>query len=156
MTESNLQSNQRQALILLRLLIGWHFMYEGVIKLFNPHWTSKAYLMSAEGLASPLFSFLGSDSLIGITDFLNVLCLVIVGITLLLGYWERIGARIGIILLIMYYLAHPAWPGFNQSGTEGSYFLVNKNLIEAAALYVLLLFPTGQYFGLQGFLKSNR
>ena len=147
-----MDNKHERAMVLLRVLIGWHFLYEGVIKLFNPSWTAKFYLMSSEGFAKTLFQGLAGDGIIGIVDFFNVACLVFVGLTLVLGIWEKWGTRVGIVLLLMYYLAHPALPGLEQAGTEGSYFLINKNLIEAAALYVLYLYPTGAYFGLQRYL----
>jgi len=37
---------------------------------------------------------------------------------------------------------------------EGSYIIVNKNLIEAGALYVLYLFPTSQLIGLDRLILS--
>ena len=39
--------NQYQlvSLSLLRLLIGWHLLYEGMAKLSNANWTSAAYLL---------------------------------------------------------------------------------------------------------------
>lgn len=142
-----------RAVVLMRILIGWHFLYEGILKVYNPTWTSKAYLMSAE-LLSPLYQWLASDSRIGLVDNLNQYVLMIVGLALILGLFERIGAIAGIALLVLYYLAHPAFPGMNQSGTEGSYWIVNKNLIEAAALYVIYLVPTGKYIGLGIFSKK--
>jgi hypothetical protein len=32
----NFSAVQRFALVMLRILIGWHFLYEGVIKAYNP------------------------------------------------------------------------------------------------------------------------
>ncbi|NND08739.1 MAG: DoxX family membrane protein [Saprospiraceae bacterium] len=150
----NLGKTQLNAIVLLRLVIGWHFLYEGTVKLFNANWTAKYYLLSSEGFAKPIFGWLASDSLIGIVDFLNIACLIVVGLALTLGIFEKIGAIIGIGLLVMYYFAHPAFPGLDQAGTEGSYFLVNKNLIEAVALYLLFLIPTGYYFGIKR-LRDN-
>ncbi len=34
-------------LTVLRILIGWHFLYEGFIKLAMPDWTSYHYLMES-------------------------------------------------------------------------------------------------------------
>ncbi|MDX5478206.1 MAG: DoxX subfamily, partial [Cyclobacteriaceae bacterium] len=51
---------QSSALVLLRLLIGWHFLYEGVIKLYSPAWTAKGYLMSATYLES-FFRWMASE-----------------------------------------------------------------------------------------------
>jgi thiosulfate dehydrogenase [quinone] large subunit len=31
---------QATVLIVLQLFIGWHFLYEGLAKLMNPHWTA--------------------------------------------------------------------------------------------------------------------
>ena len=154
MTTLNLSKGSEYAIVLMRLLIGWHFLYEGVLKLFSPNWTAKGYLMSAE-LFTGLFQWLGSDGMVGITDFLNVLCLILVGMTLVLGVFERIGAIIGMALLVLFYLAHPALPGSNPAGTEGSYWLVNKNLIEAAALFVIYSIPTSHIFGLGLFMKNK-
>jgi thiosulfate dehydrogenase [quinone] large subunit len=150
-----LETKQYTALAMLRFFIGWHFLYEGVIKLFNPNWTAAGYMMSAEGFAKPFFQWLGRDTLIGTIDFLNILCLVFVGLALVIGFWEKLAAVAGIGLLVLYYLAHPAFPGLDQVGTEGSYYIINKNLIEAAALYVIYLFPTGQYFGIKRLIKPS-
>jgi thiosulfate dehydrogenase [quinone] large subunit len=145
---ASIKTKQINGLILMRLLIGWHFLYEGIIKMYNPQWTAKAYLMSADGLFKGFFTSISGESMIGIIDFLNIAALIIVGISLLIGYAEKLGAWIGILLLLMYYLAHPAFPGIEQLNVEGNYWIVNKNLIEAAALYVLSTVPTGQYFGI--------
>jgi len=155
MTENTVDNSGQNAIVVMRIFIGWHFLYEGVIKLFNPSWTAKGYLVSSEGFMSFFFVWLSNDSMINIVDILNVFLLVVVGLTLLLGYMERLGAMWGAALLIFYYLAHPAFPGLNQAGTEGSYWIINKNLIEAAALFVIYKFPTESYFGLSKFFRSN-
>jgi len=35
-------------LTVLRILIGWHFLYEGITKLINPAWTAKYYLLGSK------------------------------------------------------------------------------------------------------------
>jgi thiosulfate dehydrogenase [quinone] large subunit len=149
-----LPKNTLPALTLLRVLIGWHFLYEGVMKLYNPSWSAKGYLLSAETM-SGLYQWLASDSLIGIVDALNMTALILVGLTLMLGFLERQGALLGIVLLLLYYFAHPAFMNSAQLAAEGNYWIVNKNLVEAAALLVLFCVPTGWYFGLGVFRKSN-
>lgn len=141
---------------LLRILIGWHFLYEGIMKLYNPDWTSFGYLASAQGPLKSIFSALANESVIGWVDTLNMLALIIVGITLLLGVFERIGAIVGIGLLAMYYLAHPPFPGLTQLNVEGNYWFVNKNLIELVALVLIYQMPTGYRFGLDYFRKRKQ
>ncbi|GAB5410609.1 MAG: hypothetical protein BalsKO_29740 [Balneolaceae bacterium] len=142
------------AISLLRILIGWHFLFEGVMKLYNPGWSAKAYLVSAETMTG-FYQWLAGDSLIGIVDTLNVVVLVLVGLTLVLGFMEKQGAVCGIVLLILYYFAHPAFMNSAQLGAEGNYWIVNKNLIEVAALLVLYMIPTGSFFGLEVFRKTS-
>lgn len=37
---SKIKNTQWYALVLLRVLIGWHFLYEGYVKVINPNWSS--------------------------------------------------------------------------------------------------------------------
>ena len=53
--ESGYTAWQTITLVLLRVLIGWHFLYEGVVKLFDREWSSYAYLMDSNGLFSGVF-----------------------------------------------------------------------------------------------------
>jgi thiosulfate dehydrogenase [quinone] large subunit len=155
MDRFNLNGSQKTALVLLRLLIGWHFLYEGVIKLYNPSWTAKGYLLSAEFL-KPVFAMMAKEGVIGAIDTLNISLLIIVGVLLIAGFktsWASIG---GMLLLALYYLAHPPFTGITQGPAEGSYWIVNKNLIELAALYVLYLFPTSVAFGIVGLFKKQK
>ena len=49
----------------------------------------------------------------------------------------------------MFYLAAPPWIGyFYAIPSEGSYLIVNKNLVEVAALVVILLTGSGRFAGL--------
>lgn len=154
MTETN-SRRLKNSIAFLRVLIGWHFLYEGVTKVFNPDWTSYGYLASAKGPFGGLFQALANESIIGVVDVFNWLALIIVGVTLILGVYERLGAIIAIVLLAMYYFAHPPFPGIEQLNVEGSYWIVNKNLIELAACLVLLYFPTGNHFGIKYLLNQK-
>ena len=149
-----LPKNVLSTVTILRILIGWHFLFEGVMKLYNPSWSAKAYLVSAETMTG-FYKWLAGDSLIGIVDAMNVIILIIVGLTLILGFMEKRSALIGIILLFLYYFAHPAFMNSAQLGAEGNYWIVNKTLIEATALLVIYMIPTGSFFGLDIFRKSS-
>ena len=146
----------KDSIVLLRILIGWHFLYEGIIKLYNPDWTSFGYLASAQGPLKPFFTALTGETMIVWVDGLNMAALIIVGLTLTLGFFEKTGAFIGIGLLALYYLAHPSFPWLTQVNVEGSYWFVNKNLIELVACMVIFQYPTAQYFGLARLFGKNK
>jgi thiosulfate dehydrogenase [quinone] large subunit len=147
---------QLSSLVALRLLVGWHFLYEGVVKLFNPYWSAKAYLLSAQGLFQPFFLWLSEDPMIGIVDVANVALLVGVGMALMLGVLNRVAAVVGIALLLLFYLAHPPLQGMSPGPGTGNYWLVNYNLIEIAALLLVYHFPTSRRFGLDALIGRDR
>ena len=155
MNHSNLTKVQAFMLVLLRVFIGWHFLYEGVIKAYNPSWTSRGYLLSAS-ILKPFFAWLASDPLIPVIDNLNIYGLIAVGISLLIGIKVKWGCIGGVLLLLLYYMAHPPFPGLPQGPSEGSYWIVNKNLIEMAALFVIYQFPLTSVFGLGNLFTKKK
>lgn len=138
------------ALVALRVLIGWHFLYEGISKIANPYWSSANYLLESKWIFSGLFtSIVANPAALKIVDFLNEWGQIAIGFGLIAGCFTQVATIAGIILLLLYYVATPPLVGLTYSiPTEGSYLLVNKNLIEMAALIVLLMFPTGKIVGL--------
>lgn len=148
---------QQYLLVILRMLIGWHFLYEGIVKLWNPNWSAGGYLADSSGPFKNLFYWMaGNSSVLPIVDFLNTWGLILVGLGLIVGLFTRWAIIGGILLLIFYYLSHPALVDVSYAlPSEGSYLLVNKNLIEAFALAVLLVFPTSHVFGLDQFLAKR-
>jgi thiosulfate dehydrogenase [quinone] large subunit len=148
---------QQYLLVILRMLIGWHFLYEGIVKLWNPNWSAGGYLADSAGPFKNLFYWMaGNSSVLSIVDVMNTWGLILIGLGLIVGLFTRWAIIGGIVLLIFYYLSHPALVDVSYAlPSEGSYLLVNKNLIEAFALAVLLVFPTSHVFGLDQFLTKR-
>lgn len=151
---TNYSNLQTTALVILRILIGWHLLYEGITKLINPYWSSAGYLMESKWIFSGWFqSIVANPTALKIVDFLNEWGLIAIGLGLIAGFLTEIATISGIVLLVLYYFANPPFVGLTYSmPTEGSYLIVNKTLIEAAALFVLAVFPTGRKIGLDVFL----
>jgi thiosulfate dehydrogenase [quinone] large subunit len=141
-------------LVTLRVVIGWHFLYEGVVKLANPNWSSAGYLMDSQGFLKEFFYWLASDpAILNVVDFLNVWGLIAIGLGLILGLLTKVALWAGIVLLSFYYLSHPPFIGMSYGlPMEGSYLFVNKTLIEIVAMTVLLLFPTSMAIGMDRLL----
>ncbi len=47
---------------LIRIVIGWHFLYEGLVKLLNSHWTAAPFLLESIWIFSGLFKALASNT----------------------------------------------------------------------------------------------
>ena len=144
-------------LVALRLAIGWHLLYEGVIKLLNPNWSSIGYLIDSKGWFAGFFQGIASNpGMLQVADFLNVWGLILVGLGLITGLLTRYALWGGIALLSLYYLSHPPLINANYAiPSEGNYMFVNKNLIELIALAVLLVFPTSRIVGLDRFFSKT-
>jgi thiosulfate dehydrogenase [quinone] large subunit len=146
------------SLTFLRILIGWHFLYEGMVKILaSPAWTAGPYLSGSVGPFAPVFkAMVSNDTILMIVDNLNIWGLIIVGLCLFIGLFSKPSAISGIILLALYYLAYPPFPVLSVNApVEGSYWIVNKNLIEIAALIVLYLFPSGQITGIDRYISGK-
>ncbi|MDZ7315621.1 MAG: DoxX family membrane protein [candidate division KSB1 bacterium] len=159
MSSSNKFSTAQQTvLVILRMLIGWHFMYEGAVKLFNPGWSSAVFLARSKWLFADYFHRIAdSPALLSVVDQLNIWGLLLIGLGLFLGVFTRLAAGAGFLLLALYYVANPPIPGYGVGmPAEGSYLLVDKNLIEMFALLLFVLIPTGRLFGLEGLLSVMR
>ena len=145
-------------LVILRMAIGWHFLYEGLVKLINPNWSSVGFLLDSGGFLGSFFKGLASNpATVNIIDLLNIWGLILIGLSLILGLLARPAIIGGIILLATYYLSHPPFAGIRYAvPNEGSYLIVNKNLIELLALAVLFVFPSSKYIGIDRLIFNRR
>jgi len=145
----------RLGFTILRVLVGWHFLYEGIAKLATPGWSCASYLMQSKWLFSGFFHWIiANPRALEVANFLNIWGLLLIGFGLFLGLFTRLSAISGILLLLMYYAANPP---FLQSGipSEGHYFIINKNLIEAGVLLIFLFLQKDYLWGLDRLIKST-
>jgi thiosulfate dehydrogenase [quinone] large subunit len=162
----HLPALQQMALIILRTLVGWHFLYEGYYKLMLPAWsvegvplpawTSAGYLKAATGPLARLFQWLVEAGWTPWLDHAVKLSLLLIGLSLLLGLFTRAGCAAALALLALFYLLAIPIAGTHQPGSEGAYLIVNKTLIEGAAVGVLLAFNTGAIAGLDILLVNRK
>lgn len=132
--------NMRDGLYaLLRMAIGWHFLYEGVWKLVQENWSAKGFLQSSDWFAGPLFKALAANAAVmrGI-DLANEWGLVLIGLGLIAGVLARWAAGAGALLLVFYYVCQPPW--LNATG-DAHYLFLDVRLVEALALGVLACTP---------------
>jgi thiosulfate dehydrogenase [quinone] large subunit len=142
----------------LRTLIGWQFLYEGYYKLILPAWTRDGRPLA--GWSAAGFLKAASGPLAGLwtpwADRAVETALVLIGLSLMLGLLTQIGCWAALVFLTLVYIVAIPGQGIPQSGTEGVSLLVNKNLIEWAAVLVLIAFRTGQIAGLDVLLQRKR
>jgi thiosulfate dehydrogenase (quinone) large subunit len=145
---------QRFMLVALRVFIGWHILYEGFSKLLIPNWTSASFLGESKWILSGFSHWIISNpGVLHTVDFLNTWGLIAIGLGLILGLFTQAAAISGAILLFVYFLNNPPLIGLEYTvPAEGSNIVVNKTLIEAVALAVVAVFPSGLFAGLDMFI----
>ena len=129
------QGLKKVTLTVIRVAIGWHFLYEGLSKLLMEDWSSQSYLSNATGFLSGFYHWLANgETLVRVADFLNVYGLILIGLALFVGLFIRIASLAGIILLLLYYFAYPPFGTSLFGSVEGHFYIVNRNFIEAFLL----------------------
>ena len=132
------------ALLLLRIAIGWHFLYEGCWKLMQEGgWSCLSYLNAAQGPLAPLFKWMaGLPWLVTTGDWAVQIGLVVIGVSLITGACARFTALGGIALMAMFYCCQPPEPfAAAFSGADGHFFLIERNAVEAAGLLLIAALP---------------
>lgn len=156
MEDMRLSRGPMIAITVLRVFVGWHFLYEGLTKLTAASWTSAGYLKQARGPFAEMFRGLAANpNMLANADLITMWGLTIVGACLILGLFTRLASLAGIGFVLLFYLATPPFIGYFYSiPSEGSYLIVNKNLVEIAALGVIFATRSGLFAGLDRILHG--
>jgi len=133
-------------LSILRMAIGWHFLYEGIAKIVAESWSAQSYLANTTGFFSPFYHWLAASSAIGIIDWINITGLILIGLALFFGCFSRLASACGALLLLLYYFAYPPY-GFSllTSSGESHLYVVNYQLVEALVLILFAVYPHTGY-----------
>jgi len=157
MNTSTTSKTQKYLFTFLRIVIGWHFLYEGIAKIFTPNWSSVSYLLSSSGPLAGLFKGMAENQfLVYLIDYSIIFGLMLIGIALFLGIATRAASFAGAALLFVFYISSPPFTinpiGY---GIEGHYLIVNKNLVELITLLVLGFMPKARFYSLENISKSK-
>lgn len=156
MDDMKLSRSAMIAITVLRVVVGWHFLYEGIAKLTSPSWSAAGYMKVSRGPFAAFFHWIaGQPQLLDKANLITMYGLAIVGVLLILGLFTRLAAIGGIGFVLLFYLCNPPFVGYFYSiPTEGSYLIVNKNLVEVCALAVIGLTRSGLFAGLDRILHG--
>ena len=132
---------QKICLVLLRLSLGFMYLYAGLNKVLDSAWTSQGYLESAKGF-SAFYAWLASPSLLPAVDFMNEWGLTLLGVSLILGIFVRLSGVLGATLMLLYYLPL----GFPYPNEHA--LIVDEHIIYASALLYLAAIQAGRVYGL--------
>ncbi len=137
-------------LTIIRIAIGWHFLYEGITKILIENWSAAPYLSGSRWIFAPVFQWMASSpNVISIVDFLNIWGMIFIGLGLMLGFLARWASAAGALLLLFYFIAYPPIPGYTVGvPVEGSYIWINKTFIEFLVLVAFMFISSDFMLGI--------
>jgi thiosulfate dehydrogenase (quinone) large subunit len=132
------------AIVLLRLALGWLFLYAGLTKVVDPSWTAKGFLEHA-GTFSGFYSWLASSNILPFVDFLNQWGLTIIGAVLILGILVRLSSYLGALMMLLYY-----FPGLTFPYAGEHFLIVDEHIVYIMAFLVLASLSRAYHFSIFG------
>ena len=133
---------QKISIFLLRIIMGWLFLYAGVTKIIDPAWSAAGYLKGAKTFIA-FYHWLLSPDILPTVNVLNEWGLTLIGLALLVGIFARISAISGTVLMLLYYFSVLDFPYPNPHS-----YLVDEHIIYALALLLLAILNAGRVWGL--------
>jgi len=140
---------QKTSLFLLRVGLGWMFLYAGLSHILDPKWSAAGYLQSAKTFGG-FYHWLTSPSLLPFVNFVNEWALLLLGIALILGIFVRLASFGGALLMFLYYLPLLQFPYPNPHS-----YIVDEHVVYILALLVLAAFRAGRVWGLEGWRTKS-
>jgi thiosulfate dehydrogenase (quinone) large subunit len=138
---------QKVSTVLLRVVLGWMFFYAGYSHLIDPKFSAAGYLAGAKTFVG-FYHYLASPGMLPIVNFINEWGLTLLGVSLILGLAVRLSAKLGALLMILYWLPldilHP----------DAHSLIVDDHIIYAAALLVLSSLSAGRIWGLENWCSN--
>ena len=95
--------NQKVTLFLLRISLGWYFLYAGITKVLDPKWSAEGYLKASK-LLPDLYMWFASPAILPYINFINEWGLTLLGVSLILGVFIKYSAPLGAVLMLLYYI----------------------------------------------------
>lgn len=159
---------QARTLLVVRLIMGWGFLFAGLEKIFDLGGSGKPFsavgflkfatgggwpgvVADAQGnlpVVNPTHDFwvslAGNGSIMPIINFLVVFGETAIGICLILGLATRFASLFGVLMMSLFFVA--AW-----SFTNG---IVNEQLVYLIATATLGVFGAGRYYGLDAVVEK--
>ncbi len=89
-----------------------------------------------------------------ISNYLTIAGLLILGFLLMVGLLTRTSALFAAIMVFSFYMVSPPWPGVPPAPGPEHSLIVNKNLIEVAALLAIAFTHSGLWFGLDAVVRG--
>lgn len=147
---------ERNLIFLLRVALGWVFLYAASHQVFVPGWSVAGFLEHTKTFHG-LFSMFTGPTIAPIISFLVAYGHLLIGLSLIFGLFVRVSAAFGILLMLLYWMAHMDFPYISDHNN----FIIDFHIVDALVLGLLIVKRAGHVWGLdswagkQSFISNN-
>src|ERR1700730_18028716 len=142
-------SIEKSLVLYFRFLMVWTFLYAASHQVFVPSFSVVGFLSHTKTFHS-LFVVFTTPAMAPITTFLVEYGHLLIGLSLLFGIMVRISASFGVLLMLIYWMAHMDWPFIENKNN----FILDYHLVYAGVLVYLIAKRAGHVLGLDGLLEQ--
>jgi thiosulfate dehydrogenase [quinone] large subunit len=140
----------RGLILFFRIAMGWTFLYAGVTQLIiEPNWSAAAFLTHTKTFHDVLAPF-AAPTILPVTDFLVKWGHFLIGLALISGLMVRVSGILGVLLMLVYYMAHLDFPYVETKLN----FIMDYHLVYAGVIIYLIAVRAGHVYGLGGYVEK--
>jgi len=139
----------RSLLFYFRMTMAWTFLYAASHQVFDPSFTVVGFLSHTKTFHD-FFAIFTTPTMAPMTTFLVEYGHLLIGLSLLVGLMVRVSAAFGVLLMLIYWMAHMDWP-YIEDKTN---FIVDYHLVYAGVLVYLIVNRAGHVFGLDAWAEK--
>lgn len=140
---------EKSLILYFRLAMAWTFLYAASHQVFVPGWTVVGFLNHTKTFHD-LFAVFTTPTMAPITTVLVEYGHLLIGLSLLTGLLVRVSASFGILLMLIYWMAHMDWPFIENKNN----LILDYHLVYAGVLAYLIVKRAGHVFGLDAWAEN--
>ena len=140
---------EKTLILYLRFLMAWTFLYAASHQVFVPSFTVVGFLSHTKTFHD-VFVVFTTPTMAPITTFLVEYGHLLIGLSLLTGLMVRVSAACGVVLMLVYWMAHMDWPFVENTNN----LIFDYHAVYAGVLVYLFYKRAGHVFGLDGWAEK--
>jgi len=140
---------ERALIVYFRLAMAWTFLYASSHQVFDPAFTVVGFLGHTKTFHD-LFAIFTTPLMAPVTTILVEYGHLLIGLSLLFGLMVRVSASFGVLLMLIYWLAHMDWPFIENKNN----FVIDYHLVYAGVLVLLIVKQAGHVWGLDALVEK--
>ena len=144
-------TTERTFIVFFRIAMGWVFLYAASHQVFDPNWSAVAFLNQTKTFHD-LFQIFTTPMMAPTTSFMVKYGHLLIGLSLAVGLLVRVSASFGVLLMLLYWMAHMDWPFIENKNN----FILDYHLVYAGLLGYLIFKRAGHVYGLDAWLTRHQ